>query len=49
MFIQNNGYILDCEDTEEFGPFLEAVMTGEIQESVLADELDEYLIETLPI
>lgn len=47
MFLQNNGYILDCEDTEEFGPTLEAVMTGEIAEATFAEELDEYLIETL--
>ena len=40
-------YILDHPDTEDFGPTLEDVILGECHESVLAEELDDYLIETL--
>jgi death-on-curing protein len=47
IFFENNGYILDYPDTEDFGPFLEAIMVGDEHESVLAEALDDYLVETL--
>ena len=47
LFIRNNGYFLDHPDTDDFGPTIEAVIVGELHESVLAKELDAYLIEEL--
>lgn len=47
LFIQNNGWYLDHPDTEDFGPLIERVIIGEIDESALANELDDYLIEEL--
>tara|TARA_R110000851_G_scaffold264646_1_gene417229 strand:- start:536 stop:937 length:402 start_codon:yes stop_codon:yes gene_type:complete len=46
-FFQNNGHYLDHPDTEDFGPTLEGIIDKSIHESVLAEELDEYLVETL--
>jgi len=47
LFIQNNGWILDHPDSDDFGPLIESVIIGEIHESVLAEEIDDYLIEEL--
>jgi death-on-curing protein len=47
VFLENNGYILDHPDSDEFGHLIEAVILGDIHESALAFEIDEYLIETL--
>lgn len=47
MFFENNGAVLDHPDTEDFGPFLEAIIVGDYHESALAEALDDYLVETL--
>lgn len=47
LFFRNNGWFLDHPDTDDFGPMIEGVITGEIHESVLVEELDDHLIEEL--
>ena len=47
LFIQNNGWVLDHPDTDDFGPLIEAVITGETHPNALAEEIDEHLIEEL--
>lgn len=47
IFIENNGYIFDHPDSEDFGPLIEAFIVGDLSEEAMAHEIDEYLIEEL--
>lgn len=47
QFFENNGHTFTYEDLDDFAPLVEGCIVGDTHESVLAEELDYFLVEEL--
>lgn len=46
-FFENNDHTFTYEDVDDFAPLVEDCILGHVHESILAEELDLYLVEEL--
>ena len=47
IFFENNGFVLEGADSDEFGPLVVSAVIGEISDEEFAYSLNEYLVEQL--